>query len=323
VKVNIPGYGEQILHFAHQRSSRSDARPLLIAHGWPGSFLESRKIIQPLTEPSSATSPAFHLIIPSIPGYGPGDPPANSGFGPVMTARAFNLLVVNVLGYEHYLTHGGDWGAFITRSMAMQYPQRVLAQHLTFVPIGPPPWYRYPLVIGRLILNSYIYSAADKKSLERLQYYLKEQSGYLKQQSTRPQSLGFGLGDSPIGLLGWLIEKYHEWMDVEHYHMDRDETLAFVMMHWMQGATPGLRYYKAAYSEKYPSSVQQAFTIYNNVPTGVSHFPIDFVSPRDWVAAVVNIQFWKDHDTGGHFPSVECPEKLVEDLRAFFSLYTV
>ncbi len=188
-----------------------------------------------------------------------------------MTARAFHRLMVDVLGYKRYLTHGGDWGAVITRSMAMQYPKHVHAQHLTFVPCAEPPWYENPLAMGRLILNSYLYSTADKKALDRLQYYLKEQSGYLGQQSTRPQSLGFGLGDSPIGLFCWLLEKYHEWMDVENYDMPANEFLAYVMMHWMQGATPGLRYYKAAYSEKDPSSVQKASTSYTNTPTGVSH----------------------------------------------------
>lgn len=231
--------------------------------------------------------------------------------------------MVDVLGYRRYLTHGGDWGAFITRSMAMQYPQHVRAQHLTFVPCAAPPWYENPLAMGRLILNSYLYSAADKKALDRLQYYFKEQSGYLGQQSTRPQSLGFGLGDSPIGLLGWLLEKYHEWMDVENYDMPADEILAYVMMHWMQGATPSLRYYKAAYSEKDPSSVQIAFTSYTNTPTGVSLFPMEMTSPREWAAAVVNLHFWKDYETGEHFPSVECPEKLVEDIGDFFSLEMV
>ena len=280
-------------------------------------------MIQSLTEPSSSSSPAFHLIIPSIPGHGPGDPPTKIGFGPVTTARALNILMVDVLGYERYFTHGGDWGAFITRSIAMQYPQHVRAQHLTFVPIGPPPWYKYPLVMARLILNSWIYSVADRNALERLQYYQKEQDGYLKQQSTRPQSLGFGLGDSPIGLLGWFVEKYHEWMDVKHYQMPADETLAFVMMHWMQGATPGLRFYKAAYTEQDPSSVKKAFTVYTDTPAGVSHFLAELLSPRDWVTTVVNVQFWKDHDTGGHFPSVECPDKLVKDIREFFSLDVV
>ena len=177
--------------------------------------------------------------------------------------------------------------------------------------------------MARLILNSWIYSVADRNALERLQYYQKEQDGYLKQQSTRPQSLGFGLGDSPIGLLGWFVEKYHEWMDVKHYQMPADETLAFVMMHWMQGATPGLRFYKAAFTEQDPSSVKKAFTVYTDNPAGVSHFLAELLSPRDWVTTVVNVQFWKDHDTGGHFPSVECPEKLVEDIREFFSLDVV
>ncbi len=213
-----------------------------------------------------------------------------------MTAPAFHRLMVDVLGYKCYLTHGGDCGAFITRSMAMQYSQHVRAQHLTFVPCTPPPWYKNPLAMGRLILSSYLYSAADKKALDRLQYYLKEQSGYLGQQPTRPQSLGFGLGDSSIGLLGWLLKKYHEWMNVENYDLPADEILGYVVMHWMQGAWPGLRYYKAAYSEKDPSSVQKAFTSYTNTSTGVSHFPMKMKTPREWVAAVVNLHFWKDHD---------------------------
>ncbi|KAL8693446.1 MAG: hypothetical protein Q9218_001717 [Villophora microphyllina] len=320
VKVDIPGYGPQVLHYAHQISSRPNAIPLLFVQGWPGSFLEARKIIEPLTNPSDANCQAFHVVIPSIPGFGPGDPPTKSRFGPMLTARGFNTLMVEVLGYKQYVTQGGDWGAMITRSMAMQYPQHVRACHHNMFPCGPPPWYKAPLTMGRLILSPYLYSKQEMGSLKNMQYYRKEQDGYLRVQSTRPQSLGFGLGDSPIGLLGWLVEKFHEWMDIAHYTMPDDEILTFVMMHWMQGATPGLRYYKMAFSEEGEYSTKKAFSRYLGTPIGLSHFPKEIMlPPQDWVAWVANVQFRREHDRGGHFAAVECPELLVRDLRDWFS----
>ncbi|KAI4126834.1 MAG: hypothetical protein LQ338_003544 [Usnochroma carphineum] len=320
VEVDIPGYGPQVLHYAHQTSSRSDALPLLFVQGWPGSFLEARKIIEPLTNPSEPATQAFHVIVPSIPGFGPGDPPAKSGFGPMLTARGFKILMVDVLGYKRFVTQGGDWGSMITRSMAMQFPDHVRACHHNFFPCDPPPWYKAPFTIGRLLLAPYLYSHRELDSIKNMQYFRKEQEGYLRQQSTRPQSLGFGLGDSPIGLLGWLMEKFHEWMDVAHYQMPDDEALTFVMMHWMQGVTPGLRYYKMAFAEEGEFSTSKSFTRYFGVPTGLSHFPKEgLMPPHDWVAWVANVQFRREHDRGGHFAAVECPDLLVQDLRDWFS----
>ena len=227
--------------------------------------------------------------------------------------------MVDVLGYGKFVTQGGDWGGFITRSLAMQYPQHVKACHLNFVPCGPPAWYKAPLAVGRLMLNSYFYTEREKQGLANLQRYMKEGNGYLKIQSTRPQSLGFGLGDSPIGLLGWLVEKFHEWMDTTHYTMPSDEILTFVMMHWIQGATPGLRYYKAAYLESDPTNTRHAFTTYLATPLGVSNFPREIaIPPMDWMRAVANVQFYKEHEKGGHFAAVECPDELVADLREWF-----
>ncbi|KAL8990219.1 MAG: hypothetical protein Q9177_001077 [Variospora cf. flavescens] len=320
VKVDISGYGPQTLHYAHHTSSRPDATPLLFVQGWPGSFLEARKIIEPLTNPPDTSTQAFHLIVPSIPGFGPGDPPAKSGFGPALTARAFNILMVDVLGYKQFVTQGGDWGTAITRSMALQSPKHVRACHHNNFFCGPPPWYKAPLTMGRLILSSYLYSKHEMNSIKQMQHYRDEQNGYLKVQSTRPQSLGFGLGDSPIGLLGWLLEKFHEWMDVANYTMPDDEIITFVMMHWMQGATPGLRYYKMAFGEEGEFSLTHMMSRYSDVPIGLSHFPKEFSSPPyDWVAAVANEQFRREHDRGGHFAAVECPELLVQDLREWFS----
>lgn len=319
VKINVPDHGPQIIHFAHHPSSSSTAISLLFVQGWPGSFLEARKIINPLTTPSSPDIQAFHVIVPSIPGFGPGDAPEKSGFGPVTTAKAFKVLMVDVLGYDKFVTQGGDWGSFITRSMAMQYPQHVKAYHCNFVICGPPAWYKAPLAMGRLMLNSYLYTKREKLGLENVQHYMKEGNGYFKQQSTRPQSLGFGLGDSPIGLLAWFVEKFHAWMDVANYNMPDDEVLTFVMMHWMQGATPGLRYYKAAYQESDPMNLETAFATYLATPLGVSSFPKEIaLPPIDWMQAIANVQFYKEHETGGHFPAVECPDALVADLREWF-----
>ena len=236
-----------------------------------------------------------------------------------MTAKAFKILMVDILGYSKFVTHGSDWGVTISRSLAMQYPQHLKAYHCTFIVCAPPAWYKAPLTIGRLILKSYLYTKREKQELEKLQRFVKEGDGYMKLQMTRPQSLGFGLGDSPIGLLGWFVEKFHEWMDVANYTMSDDEVLTFVMMHWMQGATPGLRYYKAAWQESGPTNVTNAFTTYLATPLGISSFPKEIaVLPVDWMQAVANVQFWKDHDKGGHFAAVECPDALVADLREWF-----
>ncbi|KAL8790182.1 MAG: hypothetical protein Q9213_000713 [Squamulea squamosa] len=320
VKVEITGYGPLILHYAHQISSRPNAIPLLFIQGWPGSFLEARKIIEPLTNPPDASTQAFHVIVPSIPGFGPGDAPKKSGLGPQITAHGFKKLMVDVLGYKRFVTQGGDWGSMITRSMAMMYPQNVRACHHNFFPCGPPPWYKAPLIMGRLIFSRYLYTNQEMNSIKNMQHYRKEQDGYLGVQSTRPQSLGFGLGDSPIGLLAWLVEKFHEWMDVNNYEMSDDEVLTFVMMHWMPGATPGLRYYKMAFAEEGAASTKMSFKKYLGTPVGLSHFPKEIaMPPHDWVSSVANLHFRREHSKGGHFPAVECPELLVQDLRDWFS----
>ena len=240
------------------------------------------------------------------------------------TARAFKKVIVDILGYKRFVAQAGDWGAMVIRSMAMQYPEHVRACHHNFVPCGPPPWYKSPLVSGRPLLSSYLYSAREKNALKQLKFFVDDQFGYYKQQATKPQSLGFALGDSPLGLLGWLVEKYHVWTDAKNYAMPDDELLGFLMMHWMQGVTPGLRFYKAAPSEQESSSSKKCWTVYHDTPVGISCFPKEVMAPpRDWIAHVANVQYWNEHTTGGHFPHVECPDKLVGDLRDFFTMDVV
>ena len=320
-------HGTQVIHFAHHRSNEPDAIPLLFVAGWPGSFLEARKLIEPLTSPTGESKhQAFHFVVASIPGFGPGDPPRKRAFGPATTAKAFKKVMVDVLGYDRFVTQGGDVGASITRLMALQYPQHVKAYHLNAMHVRPPAWYKNPMAIGRFIFRSYLYTPQERKNIDGMMRWQNEESGYSFVQRTKPQSLGFGLGDSPIGLLAWLMEKFHGWMDVEHYEMPVEEVLTLVMMHWMQGGTPGFRFYKASAEEV---GMQQAagetwtranaWTSYLDTPLGYSVFLKELAKPPlDWARHVANVAFYREHDRGGHFAAVECPDLLVQDLREWF-----
>ncbi|KAG8526622.1 uncharacterized protein KY384_008823 [Bacidia gigantensis] len=324
VEIDVPDYGPHTFHYVHEPSLSSDAIPLLFVAGWPGSFLEARELIKPLISSPNDNTPAFHIVIASLPGFGPGDAPKNSGFSPSKTAMAFKTLMVDVLGYRKFVTQGGDFGSWVTRIMAHMYPEHVRACHTNFMVMGPPPFYKNPLVFGRLILNSVLYTKKEQKMLEKAQSFMKEHMAYAMVQGTKPQSLAFGLGDSPIGLLAWFLEKYHAWTDNEHYSWPDDQILTFVMMHWMQGATPGFRYYKESFQEKGPYSGLNVFGKWCDVPTGYSEFPKETTSfPLDWIRTSTNLQWFREHDRGGHFAAVEQPELLVQDMREWFGSQVV
>ena len=317
-------HGSHVIHYAHHPSESSTAIPLLIVSGWPGSFLEARKLIQPLTSPENPkTQQAFHLVVCSVPGFGPGDPPKTSRFGPVTVARAFKQVMVDVLGYQRFVTQGGDIGASITRLIALQYPQHVRACHHNLVPVRPPPiavkniWSTV-----RFLCRDYLYTARELENVQHMMKWQEAEGAYSAIQRTKPQTLGFGMGDSPIGLLAWFLEKFHSWMDIEHYEMPADEILNFVMMHWMQGATPGFRMYKASREENVGGTYSRnnAWTTYlPGTPWGVSYFPKELARPPlEWVRAVGDLKWFNEHEKGGHFPSTECPDLLVQDLRDWF-----
>ena len=320
-------HGVQMIHFAHHRSTQEDAIPLLFVAGWPGSFVEAQKLIEPLTSPPDSAKQSFHLVVASVPGFGPGEPPRRTAFGPATTAKAFKRVMVDVLGYERFVTQGGDLGASITRLMALQYPEHVRAYHLNFVPVRPPAWYKNPLAVGRFVLRSFLYSSEERQNLGDMERWMEQESAYGNMHRTKPQTLGFGLGDSPLGLLGWFTEKFHGWMDVENYHIPDDELLTLVMMHWMQGATPGFQFYKASVQEGASMEAngekwtrQNAWTSYSSTPLGYSVFPKEiFRPPLDWVRSAANLSFCRVHDKGGHFASTEQPDLLVSDLREWFA----
>ncbi|CAG8948038.1 unnamed protein product [Penicillium salamii] len=317
VKLDVPGYGALVLHYTHTQASSSNAIPLLFSHGWPGSFVEALRIVKPLSNPSDAKEPSFHIIAPSIPGFGFSPAPTKSGAGPNVVARAYKILMTEVLGYPKFVTQGGDFGSFITRSIAIQYPDSVRAQHLNMFPVPPPTFSSAPVAYIRWCLSAITYTDFEHKALQIRRNFEKDQSGYLEQQKTRPQTLGFALGDSPVGLLAWFVEKIHDWAEVYDAFSD-DDIITLVMMHWIQGATPALRFYREAFGDR--REAERTFETYVSAPTGVSMYAKEQLHcPRDWADRAANIQFWRENEKGGHFSSLERPDLFVKDVREFFS----
>ncbi|CAI4220212.1 unnamed protein product [Parascedosporium putredinis] len=232
VKLHVPDYGHLVLHFTHAISERPNAIPMLFSHGWPGSFVEAEKVVGKLSNPENLTDQAFHFVAPSIPGFGFSPAPARSGVGPTLVARAYKILMTDVLDFE-------------------------------------------------------------REALRVRRNFEVDQSGYLEQQKTRPQTLGFALGDSPLGLLAWFVEKFHDWGDV-HETFTHDDIITLVMMHWVQGATPGLRFYREAFG-KGIRDADKTFETYVACPTGVSMYAKEQLHcPKDWAQQVANIQYWKE-----------------------------
>ncbi|VUC29966.1 unnamed protein product [Clonostachys rosea] len=317
VKLEVPEYGALVLHYTHARSPQKSAIPLLFSHGWPGSVIEASKIVGPLSNPHNKTEASFHVVAPSIPGFGFSPAPTRSGVGPEVVARAYKILMTDILGYKWFVTQGGDFGSFITRSIAIQYPDVVRAQHLNMFPVRPPTLWNAPIAYLRWCASSICYSEFEKCAIRVRHNFEQDQSSYLEQQKTRAQTLGFALGDSPVGLLAWFVEKFHDWGHVEEAFTP-DIIINLVMMHWIQGATTGLRFYREAFGAR--SEAERTFETYVRCPTGVSNYPKEQLHcPRDWAQQAANIQFWKEYDVGGHFSSLECPDLFVNDMREFFA----
>ncbi|EYE91566.1 epoxide hydrolase [Aspergillus ruber CBS 135680] len=297
VKIDVPGYGSLVLHYTHSQSSRSNAIPLLFSHGWPSSFVEAVRVVHPLTEPDNAADPAFNVVAPSIPGFGFSPAPTKSGVGPNIVARSYKILMTDVLGYPKFVTQGGDFGSFITRSIAIQYPQVVRAQHLNMFPAPPPTLWSAPLAYLRWCFSVLTYSDFEHRAL---------------------QTLGFALGDSPVGLLAWFVEKFHDWAEV-YEALNDSNLITLVMMHWIQGATPALRFYWEAFGHGM-NEAGKTFETYVSIPTGVSMYAKEQLHcPRDWATQAANIQYWREYEKGGHFSSLERPDLFIKDLREFIS----
>ncbi|KAF9479934.1 alpha/beta-hydrolase [Pholiota conissans] len=311
--IEVEGFGTLNVHYVHKRSEVVDAIPLLFVHGWPGSFLEVRKVL-PLLVESSLDHPSFHVVALSLPGFGFSEAPKKTGFALGQFAETCNKLML-ALGYNEYVTQGGDWGHMITHRVAKDYgPKHSKAMHSNF-PLGIAPHpIKAPLLLLSHILNRY--SASEKEGLKRTEDYLKNGSGYVAQQSTRPQTLGYGLADSPVGLLAWIYEKLVLWTD--NYPWDDDEVLTWVSIYWFSraGSAASLRiYYEVQHDSPEIFRSDQGTAI----PMGFSFFPKEIVRlPRKWVKTRNLVFESVEHESGGHFAAHEKPELLVGDVRKMF-----
>jgi pimeloyl-ACP methyl ester carboxylesterase len=292
------------IHFIHQRSPHEDALPLMITHGWPGSIVEFHKVIEPLVNPASGRpEDAFHVVCPSLPGYGFSGKPSETGWGVDKIAQAWETLMRR-LGYDRYGAQGGDWGAAVTTQIGRNRGHCV-GIHLN-MPIARP-------AAG----SGGDLSEDEQQVLAAYAQHRRWGTGYSKQQSTRPQTLGYGLVDSPVGQLAWIVEKFWAWTDCDGHPenaLSRDELLDNVMLYWATGSGASSA---RLYWESFNSFITDGRV---ELPTGVAAFPKEILrTPRRWCEAAYNITHWSTMPRGGHFAAFEQPDLFVDDVRAFFA----
>jgi pimeloyl-ACP methyl ester carboxylesterase len=311
-RTEVDGLG---IHFLHVRSPHPDAFPVVLTHGWPGSVVEFLKVIGPLTDPTAHggdAADAFHLVIPSLPGYGFSDRPTRPGWGVERIAHAWARLMAR-LGYRRYGAQGGDWGTSVSTAIAHQDPEHVAGIHLT-PPLAPPD----PATLDDL-------TDRERAALASLEHAAEWESGYSQEHATRPQTIGYGLVDSPAALCAWIVEKLWAWTDHDgqlETVLTRDELLDNVMLYWLPGTG-------ASSARLYWESIRQVnrwisgpVTDTVAVPTGCSIFPRELQRPsRRWAARrFLDIRWWNELDKGGHFAAFEQPELFVNEVRSFFRL---
>lgn len=291
------------IHFIHVRSPHADALPLLITHGWPGSVMEFLDCIGPLTEPEKHggdAADAFHLIIPSLPGYGFSGKPESSGWNIDRIAGAWAILMER-LGYTRYVAQGGDWGSAVTRAMAVQRPEGLCAIHLNMVIAFPPP-------------GDDTSDAEAREAIEVAERHKQTGLGYSTQQSTKPQTLAYALADSPVGQAAWIYEKLHGWTDNDgrpEDAIDLDAMLDLITLYWLTG-TGG------SSARLYWESFRSAFgEVPIDIPVACSIFPHEMRRPpRRWAERVFSdIIYWNRAERGGHFAAFEQPAIFTRELR--------
>jgi len=294
------------IHFIHQRSPNPDALPLIVTHGWPGSVVEFHKVIEPLTED-------FHVVCPSLPGYGFSGKPTRTGWSVEKIADAWATLMGR-LGYDRYGAQGGDWGSAITTQMGRNGKGRsrsagdidgCIGIHVN-MPLGFPT--------AESAQNP---TPEEAAAMAAIAEHVRWGTGYSEEQATRPQTLGYGLTDSPVGQLAWIVEKFWAWTDCDGHPenvLTRDEMLDNVMLYWATAsATSSARLYWQSFKGLVDGGPVQ-------VPTGVASFPKEILqAPRSWCEPRYNITHWTTMPRGGHFAAFEQPELFVDDVRAFFA----
>ena len=298
------------IHFLHLRSPHAEALPMVMTHGWPGSIVEFHKIIEPLVNPTAhggRAEDAFHLVLPTLPGYGFSGKPVSAGTGVDRIAGMWGQLMAG-LGYSRYVAQGGDWGSLVTLAMGESQTEHCAGIHVNMVIVAPTEdSMKDP-------------SEREKAALESMNYYKRWDSGYSRQQSSRPQTLGYGLADSPVGQMAWIVEKFWAWTDCgatgrQHPEnvLSKDELLDNVMMYWLtNSATSSARLYWESFDKVSMEPV--------HMPVGCSIFPREvFGASRRWAEQrFSNIIHWNHMPRGGHFAAFEQPELLVQELRDCF-----
>ncbi|KAF9260263.1 alpha/beta-hydrolase [Marasmius fiardii PR-910] len=302
--IEVEGHGVLNVHYVYKESQAKGAIPLLFVHGWPGSFIEVRKILPLLTDVKEG-QPSFHVVALGLPGYGFSEPAKKRGFDITKYAEVGHKLML-ALGYNEYVTQGGDWGAIITNAMAAAYENKHLKAFHSNMPISrTPPADDDPSK----------YTPEERAGLERAQWFHRTGSGYYMEQSTQPQTIGYSLSDSPVGLLAWIYEKLVHWTDA--YKWQDDEILTWISIYWFSRAGPAASvriYYERAQKEGFAVAPPKT-----TAPYGASFFPKELTPvPLSWLSASKNVVFHARHEKGGHFAAYEVPELLVGDLRKMF-----
>ena len=294
------------IHFIHARSPHPNARPLLITHGWPGSIVEFQKVIGPLIDPvahGGDANDAFHVVCPTLPGYGFSGKPTGTGWDIDKIAETWNQLMLR-LGYDNYFAQGGDWGAAVTAAIGMQNLGNCQAIHLNMVIVEPD------------LATMDDLSPLEQSALAGMQHYQDHDSGYSKQQSTRPQTVGYGLTDSPVGQMAWILEKYWAWMDCDGHPenvVSKDELLDNIMLYWCTAsAASSARLYWQSFNDLSRDEIVLA--------TGCSVYPKEiFRASRRWAERrFKKLVHWNELDKGGHFAAFEVPETYIKEVRDCF-----
>lgn len=304
------------IHTIHQRSANAEAIPLLLVHGWPGSIAEFHKLIGPLTDPESHggdSADSYHVIAPSLPGFGFSQAPTEPGMSPERIALLLAGLM-QTLGYERYAIAGGDWGAVINSHHANHFPERLIGLHSNMILAGPPE--------DKSQRENVTASEAELRKTRG--DYMRGELAYQQIQATKPQSLGYALNDSPAGLAAWILEKFHGWTDIPQGaegNLDdvfsKDELLTNISIYWFtESITSSMRIY---YENRAVPQIKP--TGYINVPTGVALFPAEiYITPRAWAEAAYDIRHWAQLEKGGHFAALEQTQTYLDELNTFFRL---
>jgi pimeloyl-ACP methyl ester carboxylesterase len=303
-RAEVQGLG---IHFIHQPGVGPDPLPLVVTHGWPGSVVEFTRIIGPLADPAAhggEARDAFHVVAPSLPGYGFSDHPKQPGTNPARIAELW-VDLMGQLGYRRFGAQGGDWGAAVSTALGGNHPEHLIGVHLN-MPIGRPPQ------------DPAEYTEEDRRALAERERWQQQESAYARLQGTKPQTIGTALNDSPAGLAAWIVEKFRTWSDcggdVES-RFSRDDLLTNITIYWVtESPTSSARlYWESARAGGFGTRKRV------EVPVGCAIFPKEIVrGPRSWAERALNVVRWTEMAAGGHFAAMEEPEALVEDIRAFF-----